>query len=156
MASTVSSTSSELRPNNLARWRRTTPAETRQGDKMPPVDSTTSPAFSQLQVGWNRKLGYLICIRRSSSRACAMLLALPQLRNISVSFGIEPHVAHDPSIWPSCTSCTHAPERQMRTNSTHDNTTLPGSNATPIVVKKCCRLSAFISHSRADSGRSAV
>ena len=155
MSCTVSSTSSRLRPNKLVSWRTTTLAETRQGDKMPPVASTTSPAFSQLQVGLNRKIEYRLCRKRSSSRACAILLASLQLLSIPVSFSLS-HAAHCSSICFSCTSCAHAPERQMQTHSRHDNTSLPGSSSTPIVVKKCCRLRAFISHSRADSSRSHV
>ena len=119
---------------------------------MPPVASTTSPAFSRLQFGLNRKLEYRLCMKRSSSRACAILLASLQLLSIPVSFSFS-HAAHCSSICFSCTSCTHAPERQMQTHSRHDNTSLPGSSSTPIVVKKCCRLRAFISHCRADSGR---
>ena len=119
---------------------------------MPPVASTTSPAFSWLQVGLNRKLENRLCMRRSGSRACDILRASPQFLSISVSLGITSHAAHSSSI--CSTSCTHAPERQMQVHSRHDNTTLPGSSGTPIVVKKCSRLRAFISHSRADSGRS--
>ena len=136
---------------------------------MPPIDSTTSPAFSQLDFirfcgyafnrpGRNRTLGNRLCMRRSSSRASAILLALPQLRStISVCFhSFASQVAHGTPIRPSCTSSSYAPERQIQTNSTHDNTTLPGSSGTPILVKKFCRLRAFISQSKADSGRSAV
>ena len=153
MSCTASSTSSRLRPNKSVSWRTTTPAETRQGHKMPPVASTISPAFSQSQFGLNRKLEYCLCMTRSSSCACAILLASLQLLNIPISFSISSHAAHCSSIYFSCTSCTHAPERQMQTHSTHDNTSLPGSIPTPIVVKHCCRLRAFISHFRADSGR---
>ena len=156
MASTASSTSSWVRPNKLASLRTTTLAERRQGHKMPPVASTTSPAFSQLQVGLNRKLENRLCMQRSSSRACAILSALPQFLSISVSDGISLHAAQFAFMCSSSTSCTDAPERQMHIHSMHEYTTLPASSATPILVKQCCRLRAFISHSRADSGRSCV
>ena len=152
MASTASSTSSWVRPNKLASLRTTTLAERRQGHKMPPVASTTSPAFSQLQVGLNRKLENRLCMQRSSSRACAILSALPQFLSISVSDSISLHAAQFAFMCSSSTSCTDAPERQMHIHSMHEYTTLPASSATPILVKQCCRLRAFISHSRADSG----
>ena len=137
MASTVSLTSSCLRSKNSMRLLRTTLAEGRQGDNMPPIDSITSPALSALQPGLNHKLLNRFCMTRSNSCACSILFVLSQLRTISVSFGIccgiLSHLDH-PRSNVAFGSRRHAPERHMQTNSMHDSTALPGSNGTPNVV----------------------